>query len=602
MRFVCCRSVFLCLLLTFVLTASSHGQEGLKFEFTDPDDRGPAHLADGSVKIGFFLEQEFKPYFSACSQNTPMKKGNKVVSTIPVSIQNALGPDQVWQWAMKPKKYTVANGFAVVSKDQTLPDVFDLRLPMDALQDPAEMLPAGNSKIIYSSNCTAILGAALGVDVNVSFPIAKLSSVVQADYQNSTSGELGLIIGVFNSPFFQLYGEQEDKVHAGFAHFVLWDWYRKQYFSQSSVPNDKYYSLLWFDGFSMYRISKQSRQVDGSVKLSGSANYLGLVSVRGSLTDDYKLFGATDVENYKFAFRTGSTDSPSFKWQQLEPPDLVAKWIKQNVFAKLDSANFNNVIHKGTPQTHNQIIQGIPPSLCDHTLWTTNPSTVSDTGTLSVTGETPNPVPNQPLPSCALTVTFTPNDRLFAGANGTATTLKYALDTTIADKTLELTAGAVPLQTNALPAMILASAAPSNFVATAQTPGYLLQWDVKALLQDDPDDQVNPSAGITFGSTTFSGCQTNGPITLIGSPTLNSSHQVTVTIQNFLQTTNAPNPSATNNVTCSVNLTLRVKTMKGHFIDLALPSGTLVFYPGLNLAPAPRFELMTGERLRQAAR
>jgi hypothetical protein len=339
------------------------------------------------------------------------------------------------------------------------------------------------------------------------------------------------------------------------------------------------------------------------VKLSGNANYLGLVSVSGSLTGDYKKFGATNVENYKFAIRS-STTSPSFKWQELEAPDLVAKWLKQNVFAKLDSTNFESIIHKRTPETHNQIIQGMPPDLCDHTLWTPNPAKLQGIGTISITGEIPSaPSPiTGPLPSCTLTVTFNPDDNLFSSSNGTATTLAYALDTTVADKTLEISAGTVPLQTNTLPALTLAGVAPAKFSSTAQSPGYVLQWEVKASLQDDPADPVNATAPISFGAPSFSGCQSSGPLSVIGSPTLNNAHQVSVSIQNFVQTASAPDPSATNNVTCTVNLTLRVKTMAGHFIDLVLPSGILVLYPTLNLAPAPHFEFMTREQLLHSRR
>jgi len=589
-------------LLSLFVPLCGIAEDQVVLEFTDPDRDGhPAHQADGSLKIGYFLEQEFKQYFLGCSQNTPMKKDGETVSSIPVSILNAIGEEQVWQWVMKPNEYSVGNAFSILTKDQTLPGTFvpTVNLPMDPLQNPAEMLPSGTSKIIYSSNCTGILAAAVGVDSHISFPLGKLSSVVQADYQNSYNGELGVIKGVFNSPFFQLYGEQSDKVHAAFAHFVLWDWYRKRFSGQPSVPADKYYGLLWFNGFSLYRVNKQARRVDGSVDLSGNVNYLGLVDVNGSLKGNYQSFGATEVDNYKFATLSGTADSPSYQYQQMESPDLVAAWVKQNIFASLDTSNFSNVIHKGTPEIHKQVIQGLPSGLCAHTLWTANPSSFLNTGTVGITGETVLPVSTtQTLPGCELSITFTPADQVFTSS--TPVSLQYALDTTVADKTLEISAGAVSFQTNLLPALMLASAAPADFQVTAQAPGYLLQWDLKAVLQDDTSDPINPAPGISAGALTLTGCQNKGPLAIIGSPTLTSAHQLTVSIQQFVQTATAPNPSATDNVTCTVGLTVQAKTTAGHPVNLPFPSGMLIFYPNLNLAPAPHFQLMTLEKLQKS--
>jgi len=531
-----------------------------------------------------------------------MKKKNVTVSSVPVPVLNTLG-QVVWDWVAKPKDYTVANAFAVVSSTETLPDIVDpkSKLAMDVLQDPITMLPTGVSRVVYSSNCTAILGAALGADANVSFPIAKLSATVKADYQSSDTGELGMIVGVFNSPFLQLYNGLLSRDSAVFAHLALWDWYRNKYSTATSIAPDKYYVLSWFNGVSLYKVNKESRQTDGSVNMSASASYLSLASVTSSLTAQYKNYGAINVNNYKFA-AFAFKDSPRSKFEQLDAPDQIISWAKQNAFAVLDSKSFgsNNILRQGYPEVHSQVINGVPEELCNHNFWTPNPSAFAKVGTLSVTGETFVAISAaQAVPGCSLTLTFKPDDALFTGASTGNIDLVYSLDSKVADKTLEITAARVPLQTSSLPLLTPSSVGPVNFGSpTSSGSGYVLEWNLKASVQDDPANAIDTSAPITIVSgPSFDGCHASAQNILIPSDgiVLDTKHHLSIKVQQYISINTKPDPTAKDNVSCTVNLTLQFKTQGGHFVNRALP-GTQFAYP--NLATPPKFQIMATPALK----
>ncbi len=575
-------------IVLFVLSYASASYAQATTAFT----RDQAVDADGSIKIGWFLESEFQPYFLDCSQGSPIKKGSKTVSAVPAPILNVLGP-KVGEWVTSPRDYTVANAFAVITSSKNLPNVIDPRsaLAMDALQDPVTMLPVGVSRVIYSSNCTAILGAAVGADAGVSFPWVKVSSLVRADYMNTSNGELGLIAGVFNSPFLQLYNELQGHDSAVYAHFVLWNWYRNKYATAASMPAENLYALSWFSGISLYRVNKSARETDGSIKLSTAASFLGFASVSGTLAEQYRNFAATDVRNYKFGIMKG-VEGTSYQFTQLDAVDQISSWAGTNVFASLDSAHFatNNVIRQGTEETHRQVINGVPPALCNQNLWTITPSSLPGVGALRITGATAQNVAGA-LPSCALQVSFAADDTLFAGPSFGTVDLKYSLVTNIADKSLQIAAAQVPLQMSSLPQLISSSIGPVAFGAPTSTAlGYVLGWQLRAFVLDDPSNglDTNTPVGVVSGPT-LGGCSSS-PGT-IGIPpngiTLNTSHELTINVQQHILTATKPDAAAATNVTCDVGLKLRFRTANGQSVDRALPSGIRIVYPAV--APLPAY-------------
>jgi len=539
-----------------------------------------------AVKIGWFLEQEFSPYFNNCSNNQPMKtKDNVVVSTVPVPILTAI-QDDVWNWVYNKHTYTAALAFSIISADQTLPSSpnANFQLGMDVLQDPGTMLAAGTSSTLYSSNCTSIVAAAASVDSNLKFSLASLSTVAKADYQNSTTGELGLIRGDFNSPFFQMYGGLVSPASTQFAHFLLWDWYKNRYSSMANVPVEKFFALGWFNGYSMYQVSKNQRSADGSVKVAGSASYLGLVSVSGSLQTQFQQFGSTSVTNYAFAIRAYDP-TPKYRFDPLESPDQIVAWAKQAASTTFNAPPpFSSVLSQALPSnaTHEQVFTAIPADLCDHTLWTPNPSTTAAIGSVKVVGERQIPISStQVLPSCALSIFFTPDAAVWASPVGSVVNLHYALDTKVADKTLEIAAAPVSFSTSNYPFMQPALIGPAGFKATPADPGpgSTVEWNINEVLVDDPGDPIDRTQAITvINQPLLSNCTSAAGA--IGIPANGASFVgglVAIKIQQYFAS--APDPSSAQNTTCTVALTLRFKTGKAHLVAAALPPNTLLAYP-----------------------
>lgn len=568
----------------------------------------PAVLDDGSWRIGWFLESHFAPYFLACSKNTPMKKGDTTLSSIPISLQTL--PDlNLWGWVTTPKGYTAANAFSVVSADgKGLPNNIDPRyqLPLNLVQDPISMLPSGRNRAMYSANCSAILAAALDADAGISFPIAKLSAVVKSDYQNTEQGELGVVEGVFNSPFFQLYYDLNDTgniVPPGgpeFAHLMLWDWYRQHYASVATVPADKFYALSWFQGLSFYWINKDSRTFDGSVNVSASANYLAIASVSATASDTYKSFAATEIENFAIASLEDASDKPVQQFDQLDSVDQVIQWGKDNLHAQLDNKSFSGILRKGSVNKQSQTIVGASRSLCNHSLWQPVAEAGSTAGTLSIDSETFNSASSsQPVPSCTLSVSYLPADSVFAPGAPVNAAVHYHLSNSFADKTLNVSTAALSFQTTNLPQLSISTVAPYPFSSSPSAGGYVLTWQINAIVQNDPQDPIDVHANITpTGSVSLSNCNSfAGAISFLPATlSIDSTGTLKATLQQFVSTATAPSATAADNVNCAVSGTLHFKTLGGNFMDLQLPTGTLLEYP--NAAPTPHHTLMTVDRIK----
>lgn len=74
-----------------------------------------------ATQIGWFLEQEFSPYFYNCSNKQSMKtKKGVVVSTVPVPILTNIQGD-VWNWVYNKLTYSAATAFTIISPDGVSP-------------------------------------------------------------------------------------------------------------------------------------------------------------------------------------------------------------------------------------------------------------------------------------------------------------------------------------------------------------------------------------------------------------------------------------------------------------------------------------------------
>jgi hypothetical protein len=577
-----------------LITAKASFAQSVPVDYTlGPEGQKAKDDATGNEKIGYFLETQFKPYFTKCAGQQMKNKDGNPLTSIPASIIQAGIP--VWDWVMPPTDYSTANGFSAVVNTDTLakaslPSAVTLtnRLPFDALQDPSTMVPIGITGVAYSANCTAILAAALSVDSNISFAFAKLSSMVNADYSSTDSGELGMLMGQFDSPFRAIYsgavGGDDGSV---FGHFLLWDWYRNRYFGSAAMTNEKLATLSWYKGISMYRVSKLSRSTDGKIDVKGSASYLGFVNGSGSLDAQYKSFGLLNVNSYSMAVLVPKDAAhPTYEFNWLDTPGTVAGWLNKKAIAKYVSQGVKPTLHKGTEIHQLQQVLGIPAGLCSTGLWSPNPQTVAGVGAVRVYNKDyKDGTSDGTLPSCTFDIAYTPDDQLFSGTDLKSVSLPFTLKTAIVGVTVEVPAQTISFQTSNLPALGGITAAPYAFDPPKhQAGGSLLTWKVVLNVEQDQagaaqiDLSKNPSLMHNF---TITGCRSvpgaRNPV--ISQPSFNGNKELEVTINEFIQSAASFAPDAQDNVTCGISGTLQFQFAGGDFVVLSLPDSVSLVYP-----------------------
>lgn len=560
--------------------------------------------------VGWFLEDNFQYYLSNSCQIQPMEtSGNNPVSSVPVPIIKALGggsgDSDAWMWVTRPKTYTAANAFAVLTADKSLPNNVDPNylLPLDPLQDPETMLLEGTSYTLYTTNCTGIVAAAGSLDSNIKALFASLSAAAKADYTNSMTAELGLVRGDFNSPFLLMYGGRLGDASALFAHMTLWNWYRTRYDNTGSIPSGPFYLLHWFSGYTLYQVDKQARQTDGSINVSANVNYLGFISGSASLNGTYRNYGSTQIKSYRFgvdAFKNDpQKEDPQYLFETADTVDQIINWSKvQPEIAQFNALpNFSYVLRRGDQDgpTHEQVMAGLPQSLCNPNLWSINPGTSTAYGTLSLS-PTPRLIAatsDQP-PGCAFTVLFAPNDAAFNATTSTPVKLEYAFDTAIGDKKLEIKGSAVNFKTSPYPSL-----ASDVGRAAVVAVGTNLQWDLMERVVSDPTlSQIDPVVSATADTDpTLSNCAAaHGRIGVPGdgvAPDVTGT-MIKVRIQQDFSVGTFPDISKPEALTsCVVSLKLHLVMKSGKTADIDLPANTTIAYPVLT---QPRFNVIQSVR------
>ena len=359
----------------------------------------------------------------------------------------------------------------------------------------------------------------------------------------------------------------------------------------ATIPDEKFSALGWFNGYSMYQISKSQRNSDGSVNITASANYLGLVDVSGSLQAQFKNFGATSVTNYAIAIRAYDA-SPKYRFDPLDNPAQIVAWAKTAASTTFNApASYSSVLSQALPSNavHEQVFAAMPSTMCDHSIWSANPVSIPLVGTIRVVGERVIPLSKtQPLPSCALSVSFIPDNQVWADPTGSVINVAYALDTKIADKILEVSASPVAFNTSNYPSMQPALIGPSGFKVTAlgAGPGNTVEWNLNEVLNDDPGDPIDRTKPIVIlNQPVLANCvPSTGALGIPANGAQFANGVVAIKIQQYFAST--PDPSSAQNGTCTVALTLRFQTGKGNIVAAALPPNTMLMYPA-STSPAP---------------
>lgn len=551
------------------------------------------------MKIGYFLEGEFSRYFQDCAGDRMKLKDGRIATSIPQTIVGAV---PYWDWVHKPTTYSLANAFSVVVDGSdlngaTLPPAItpDNHLSMDALQDPSTTIPPGVSAMAYSANCTAILASALGVDSNLSFPWAKLSSMVKADYSNNDGGELGLIAGQFNSPFKTMYsgsvpGDQSNNF-AVIAHYLLWDWYQQRYEGKTQIPAEKLAMLSWFKGYALYKVSHATRSLDGSLTVKGDASYLGVASGSGSLDGAYKQYGAASINSYELAILLAKDDSPqsaTYKFESIDPPAAVAQWLAASSHATRIPESQQFYLRQGVQISHRQQIIGLTDGLC-RSPWQIEPADTTNVGKLQILAKDFHAADSKNLSYCVFTIGFTPDDGLFSGAGAHRVSLEYSLSTTFADQKLSIKADKVGYQTSNLPALA-SGAAPASFSPNIESNGTLLTWTFDLQVLSDENTAIDYSKKpSSMGDFAFSGCTTlpkslSPAVTVKG---LEDGGVLHLSVSQFVRSKDVGKPDDPDQTSCGITGSLQFTLATGDLVQLELPASASLSYPTPSPAPAP---------------
>lgn len=587
-------------LVYLMITTPSFAQLPQKVLPAFDDENGTAIQADGSRKIGFFLEGEFSKYFKDCAGEQMKLKDGRLATSIPQTIVGAV---PYWDWIRNPIQYSIANAFSVVVdgadlNKTVLPPAItpDNHLPMDALQDPSTTVPPGVSAIAYSANCTAILASALSVDANVSFPWWKLSSLVSADYSNNDGGELGLIAGQFNSPFKTLYsgtvpGDQSANL-AAMAHYLLWDWYRQRYKGKASIQDEKLAMLSWFKGYALYKVSHSTRSLDKSLTVKGDTSYLGILTGSGSLDGTYNQYGSASINSYEIAIlvpKDLTAQSATSKFDLIDSPSTVAQWLAASSHAvRIQDTAQQVSLRQGVQISHREQIIGLTDNLCQ-TDWQIEPNQIPNIGKLQLLSKDFHAGDAKNLPNCVFTIGFLPDDALFTGAGTHKATLAYSLTTSIADQKLVIKADKVGYQTSNLPA-ITSGAAPAAFSSSIQANGTLLTWNFDLQVLSDSNSAIDFSKKPTpMNDFALNSCASlpkalPAVITVKG---LEDGGVLHLSVTQFVRSKDVGKPDDPDQATCGISGSLQFVLTTGDLVQLELPTSAALSYPNPPSPPPP---------------
>lgn len=273
----------------------------------------------------------------------------------------------------------------------------DQFLDMDYLQDPKTMLPQGESSTLYNYSCSSNISFALKANAGFTWPIAEISSALQADYSNATAAQIGMVFGTFRSPLAK-YFQGSDTALRAYATLVLWEFYAQNADKRGAASPG--FLLKQLDGTSSYRLFTNTQDVSGKVNFSAKlAN--PIVSVDTSGETQYNSQQQIYSENFSVAIK-GNLVGDDF---MAVPPSESINSIPTS--AILDPTSTDGRLLGDS--RHVQVLEGVPKQWCDSNNWHIINHQRSQIGDLNlVSGATipadpPKGSPDGP-PSCSFLV------------------------------------------------------------------------------------------------------------------------------------------------------------------------------------------------------
>jgi len=459
----------------FFLAAIAMGQEVPlePFAVTDSVDANT-----GNIKIGWFLEQQFSVYLRSCGfTNNKLVASRRQISAVPRALWGTVLRSP-WDWIQRPRGVSAAREFARVTSNETWTQE-DSFLEVNFEQNAVDMLPGGTSAVIYSHDCTSILGAAAAFDSSLNFPAASIAAAVKASMENETNARLGLVVGHFESPLFKALSD--DRVST-YAYLLLWDYYRNLA-KAGGDPGKKYWALKSIDGMAVYWVTKRKQEFSGKMTLDlATSSFFGS---KASFKTDASLQNESNLELRNFEFAAFARDGdPKTVVKQPIPAaaDIVTELAKKRAWHDKNDTSWTPTIVDDT--THVQILEPVPERLCnDQSGWTiTEKGTTQHHLTFEKPGISPTSAKDQELPACAFRIRFSPGpDDLKAGV----IRLDYLLAIKAGNLTAEIPTTEVVYRTSNKPQLTLVERVPSTWTRVTVGGEDLLTWGIKVHVDQD---------------------------------------------------------------------------------------------------------------------
>jgi hypothetical protein len=340
--------------------------------------------------------------------------------------------------------------FAYVYPAQTVrttPDAY-VYLDLDYLQDPASMLPSGTSSTLYNYSCSSNIAWQMKANAGAQFPVADVSTAMQADTSNTSSSKLAFIFGKFNSPLWDMYNNPKNLDWKTYADLLMWGWYT----SHPSAVTDgtTRYLLTQFTGATAYKLSSLKENVDGTLSVSGGFT-IPVASLQTGLQAAYNNTTSVTASLFSLVIDVDDSGKEVDGFTLLPSASQVISNVApltSNVSTTLDTAHSSSrLLQAGS--VHVQVLNGVPADFCQPGRWTL--SSVPN-GVLAFDTPPTAPIAAAPAslapPGCSFRIKYTPSS---APAPTDSVALTYKLISSVGAAQLAINAAPVYLSANGKP-------------------------------------------------------------------------------------------------------------------------------------------------------
>jgi hypothetical protein len=371
-----------------------------------------ARDAKGNPILGGWLETRFQQMVQSCTQSADRlkveKKGLfgddvKEVSAIPQIVSRELGLQSAQSILIQADGNVIREFGYVYTTDEIAADQhkYASYLNIDYSHDATQLTEPGISGIIYSNSCASVMSAAIQASGGYSLPVASVKAGLSADYDQSSSYDLDLVTGMFDSPILLMYYGSVPNIKPSqsklYADMLFWKWY-SEHTDRVSADN---WILQEFKGLALYKTGgfKQQTKYGFNVQANVASPF---VTANGMADAQFDNRTQVTVNSFQTAALFDVNGDLHRIWFKVPTIADLTSTISSEASASLDVDNSKVNLIDRSPKSHLEDIVGLPTIFCDASLWRVEGSTVS---IKSATESTKNS-----QTACVFTVEYLPSD------------------------------------------------------------------------------------------------------------------------------------------------------------------------------------------------